>query len=126
MKYQNKKELSPLVYLLLIVLVFLLGSKLSAQSFTKNELAIVEFNSNWNHKNHLKGLDKLKNCNTYNISLCDNPSYMDKYDIKLPTIIIYSNGNEIKRYKANILFTFDVNYKDLQLDVDSMLLTKFN
>ena len=44
----------------------------------------------------------------------------------MPSIIIYNNGNEVKRYKTNILFTFEINYKNLQSDVDSLLLTKFN
>ena len=125
MKYQNKKEISNYIYILILICGLMFGH-LNAQSFIKNELSIVEFNSSWNEKNHIKGLSKLKNCNTYRVSLCDNPNYMDKFKIKLPTIVIYNNGIEIKRYKANILFTFDVTYKDLQLDVDSMLLTKFN
>ena len=51
---------------------------------------------------------------------------MEKYNIKTPTIILFNNGEEVKRYLTNILFTFDVNYKNLQADVDSILLLKFN
>ena len=109
-----------------MILVFLLSYNIKAQSFLSQEIAIVEFNSNWNQSNHLDGLDKLKNCKTYNVSICDNPNYMDEFNIKLPSIIIYNNGNEVKRYKTNILFTFEINYKNLQSDVDSLLLTKFN
>ena len=109
-----------------MICVFLLSTISKAQSFLKQEIAIVEYNTSWNQSNHIKGLDKLKNCKTYNISLCNDPHYMEKYNIKTPTIILYNNGNEIKRYITNILFTFDVNYKNLQSDVDSILLTKFN
>ena len=125
MKYQNKKEISNYIYTLILIVGLLFGN-LNAQTFLKSEIAIVEFNSNWNKNNHFKGLDKVKNCNTFSVSLCDNVNYMDRFNIKSPTIIIYNNGNEVKRYKTNILFTFDITYKKLQLDVDSMLLTKFN
>ena len=60
------------------------------------------------------------------MSICDNPSYKDKFNIKIPTIVLYHNGKEVKRYKTNILFTFDIKYKNLQNDIDSILLTKFN
>ena len=126
MKLINKIEISNYIYILIMILVFLLSYNMKAQSFLSQEIAIVEFNSNWNKSNHLDGLDKLKNCKTYNVSICDNPNYMDEFDIKLPSIIIYNNGNEVKRYKTNILFTFEINYKNLQSDVDSLLLTKFN
>ena len=125
MKYQNKKEISNYLYILILMVGLLFGS-LNAQTFLKTEIAIVEYNSNWNIKNHLEGLEKVKNCNTYSVSICDNPKYMDRFNIKSPTIVIYNNGDEIKRYKTNILFTFDITYKQLQLDIDSMLLTKFN
>ena len=125
MKYQNKKEISNYLYILILMVGLLFGS-LNAQTFLKTEIAIVEYNSNWNIKNHLEGLEKVKNCNTYSVSICDNPKYMDIFNIKSPTIVIYNNGDEIKRYKTNILFTFDITYKQLQLDIDSMLLTKFN
>lgn len=126
MKLINKIEISNYIYILIMILVFLLSYNMKAQSFLSQEIAIVEFNSNWNESNHLDGLDKLKNCKTYNVSICDNPNYMDEFNIKLPSIIIYNNGNEVKRYKTNILFTFEINYKNLQSDVDSLLLTKFN
>ena len=125
MKLTNKIDISNYIYLLILLMGLIFGSA-NGQSFLKNEISIVEFNSDWNKKNHLEGLDNLKNCNIYNISLCENPKYMYKFNIKLPTIIIYNNGNEIKRYENSILFTFDIDYKQLQLDVDSILLTKFN
>ena len=126
MKYQNKFDISNYIYIFLILFIFLLSYNTKAQSFLKQEISIVEYNTNWNKNNHIKGLEKLKNCKTYNISLCNDPHYMEKYNIKTPTIILFNNGEEVKRYLTNILFTFDVNYKNLQADVDSILLLKFN
>ena len=119
-------DISSYLYILLMVVTFLLSTSLKGQSFLKEEIALVEFNTSWNSDNHFKGLDKLDNCKCYSISLCDNPKYMDKFSISMPTIVVYHNGDEVKRYIANILFSFDVTYKNLQLDVDSLLLNKFN
>ena len=104
----NKKEISNYLYIIMIIIVFLLSVNLSAQSFLNTEISIVEFNSNWNKSNHFTGLDKIKNCKIYTVSICDNPSYKDKFNIKIPTIVLYHNGKEVKRYKTNILFTFDI------------------
>ena len=51
---------------------------------------------------------------------------MKKFDLKQPTIIVFNNGEEVKRYISTIMLDFKVSYKDLQEDVDSLLLTKFN
>jgi hypothetical protein len=126
MNSQNKIEISYYIYILMIVFVFLISINVNAQSFIKQEISIVEFNTNWNIDNHFKGFNELKNCKTYSISLCDNPNYKEKFKIKYPAIVVYNKGNEIKRYNTNILFGFDVTYKNLQIDVDSLLLSKFN
>ena len=126
MKSINKKDITNYIYILLMLLVFLFATIAPAQEFIKDEIAIVEFNTSWNKSNFIKGLDKLKNCKYYSIILCNNIEYMDKYNIKQPTILVYNNGEEIKRYKSTIMLDFDINYKDLQKDVDVLLLNKFN
>tara|TARA_R100000655_G_scaffold31221_1_gene62668 strand:- start:6784 stop:7164 length:381 start_codon:yes stop_codon:yes gene_type:complete len=126
MRSINKRDISNYIYILLMLLVFLFATLSPAQNFIKDEIAIVEFNTSWNQDNFIKNLDKLKNCKYYTIILCDNAEYMDKYNIKQPTIIVYNNGEEIKRYKSTIMLDFDINYKDLQKDVDVLLLNKFN
>ncbi len=122
----NKTDISNYIYVLMMILVFLLSSKLSAQSFLKQEIAVVEFNTSWNEDNFLDDIDKLKNCKYYIIVLCDHKEYMDKFDIKLPTVVVFNNGEEIKRYKSNIMLEFDITYKELQKEVDVLLLNKFN
>tara|TARA_R100000664_G_C2695598_1_gene97975 strand:+ start:332 stop:712 length:381 start_codon:yes stop_codon:yes gene_type:complete len=126
MKSINKRDISNFIYILLMILVFLFAATAPAQNFLKSEISVVEFNTSWNEGNFIKGLDKLKNCKTYTIILCDNIEYMDEYNIKQPTIIVFNNGDEIKRYKSTIMLDFEITYKDLQKEVDVLLLNKFN
>jgi len=126
MKSINKRDISNYIYILLMLLVFLFATIAPAQDFIKNEIAVVEFNTSWNESNFIKGLDKLKNCKYYTIILCDNIEYMDEYNIKQPTIVVYNNGEEIKRYKSTIMLDFEITYKELQKQVDQVLLNKFN
>ena len=126
MKSINKKDISNYIYILLMLLVFLFATIAPAQNFLKTEIAVVEFNTSWNESNFIKGLDKLKNCKYYTIILCDNIEYMDEYNIKQPTIIVFNNGDEVKRYKSTIMLDFEITYKELQKQVDQLLLNKFN
>ncbi len=126
MKLKNKKEISSYIYVLMMIVIFLLSSNLKGQSFLKQEISVVEFNTSWNESNFIQGLNNLKNCNPYTIILCDYIDYMDKFNIKQPTIIIFNNGDEIKRFESTIMLDFDINYKGLQKEVDKLLLNKFN
>ena len=126
MKSISKKEISSYIYVLMMIVIFLLSSNLKGQSFLKQDISVVEFNTSWNESNFIKDLDKLTNCKPYNVILCDHLDYMDKFNIKQPTIIIFNNGDEIKRYESTIMLDFDINYKGLQKQVDKLLLNKFN
>lgn len=121
----NKTEISSYIYIL-ILLIFLLTGIAKGQSFLKNEISIVEFNTSWNENNHFNGFEKLKNCQTEKVSLCDNPHFIDKYNIIQPSIIVFHNGSEVQRFKSNIMMEFVINHKPLQSVVDSLILLKFN
>ena len=116
MKYLNK-----IIFFLLIVNTFAYS-----QSFLDHEISVVEYNTDWNKSNHFNDLDNLKNCKTFTISLCENPNYMERFEIKQPTIVIYNNGNELKRFTSNIMLTFEIKIKHLQKEVDQILFNKFN
>jgi len=110
----------------LIIVLLLFANIAIGQTFLKDEISVVEFNTSWNENNHYKNLNKLKNCKAYNISLCNKPEYMAEFDILQPVIIVFHNGHNVKQYKANIMMEFEVNNKALQHNVDSLLLLKFN
>lgn len=126
MKSINKKDISSYLYVIMMIVIFLLSANLSAQSFLENEIAVVEFNASWNEDNFMEDINKIKNCKSYIIILCDHIEYMKKFDLKQPTIVVFNNGEEVKRYISTIMLDFNVSYKDIQEDVDSLLLTKFN
>ena len=89
-------------------------------------MALVEFNTSWNIDNSFKELSEVKNCCIYNVNLCDNIEYMKLFNIYIPSIIIYINGDEIKRYQANIMMEFECNLKSIQSDIDSLWITNLN
>ena len=110
-------------YLFLIFFILLAGS-LSAQSPCKDEICVVEFNAGWNEANGAKYLDKLTDCGVKRI-LIDKGDWQKEYGIVVvPTIIIF-NGEEVKRFQANIMMQLEASKEDVQDAVDEIIMSAF-
>ena len=89
-------------------------------------IVVVEYWAEWNNANKFKELKDLKDCTVYRacISSCNDAAA--KYNIKaIPTVIIYDNGEEIKRFSPNIMLQLEANRKDVQSAIDEIVLNKF-
>ena len=110
-------------YLLLIFFVLLAGV-LSAQSPCKEDICVVEFNAGWNEANSAKYLDKLTDCGVKRI-LIDKGDWQKEYGIiVVPTIIIF-NGEEVKRFQADLSFKMLATREEVQEVVDEIIMSDF-
>ena len=110
-------------YLLLIFFVLLAGS-LSAQSPCKEDICVVEFNAGWNESNSANYLDKLTDCGVKRI-LIDKGDWQKKYGIiVVPTIIVF-NGEEVKRFQADLSFKMLATREEIQEVVDEIIMSDF-
>ena len=110
-------------YLILIFFILLAG-ELSAQSPCKDEVCVVEFNAGWNEANSAKYLEKLTDCGTKRI-LIDKGDWQKKYGIiVVPTIIIF-NGEEVKRFQADLSFKMLATREEIQEVVDEIIMSDF-
>jgi len=110
-------------YLILIFFILLAGS-LSAQSPCKDEVCVVEFNAGWNEANSAKYLEKLTDCGTKRI-LIDKGDWQKKYGIiVVPTIIVF-NGEEVKRWQADLSFKMLATREEVQEVVDEIIMSDF-
>ncbi|QDP58978.1 MAG: hypothetical protein GOVbin1678_20 [Prokaryotic dsDNA virus sp.] len=91
-----------------------------------NETLVIEFWADWNDSNKCQFLGNLKDCRVYRISIEDYPDLAESYKIKvLPTIIIFNKQEEVKRFKGNLMFQLEVEKKEVQAVVDSIIISKF-
>ena len=68
-----------------------------------SQVQVIEFNANWNESNGVKWLDDLTDCKVKKIDIATNTSAATKYDIVVvPTIVIFNDGEEVKRFQADI------------------------
>ena len=111
------------MYLLVIALI-LLSSMAFGQNICKKDICVVEFNASWNEQNAVGYLDDLTDCGVKRISI-DEGSWQKDYDIVVvPTIIVF-NGEEVKRFQADVSFTIDAKLKEVQAVVDEILMSSF-
>ena len=112
-----------IVYILVIILVFLFGT-VKSQNICKSEVCVVEFNAGWNKANSVDWLEKLNDCSVKRINI-DKGSWAKKYNIiVVPTIIVF-NGEEVTRYQADISFKIAATRKEVQEEVDELIMSDF-
>ena len=111
------------IYILVMILVFLFGI-VKSQNICKTDVCVVEFNASWNKANSVDWLSKLNDCGVKRINI-DEGDWQKKYNIVVvPTIIIF-NGEEVKRYQADLSFTMSAARKQIQEEVDELIMSDF-
>ena len=111
---------------LLIILLMILSSQANGQTYTCDEdICVVEFNASWNSANNVDWLNKLTDVGTKRI-LIDKGDWQKKFSILAPpTIIIFVNGKESKRYQANIMMQMEAKQTEVQDKIDEIIMEEF-
>tara|TARA_B100001250_G_scaffold301737_1_gene263447 strand:- start:2227 stop:2595 length:369 start_codon:yes stop_codon:yes gene_type:complete len=119
---------------LFIFLFLVISSDILAQDFlheddyekkTKQGIVLVEFWASFNAANEVN-LKKIYDCKKYRVDMSQDPSLMATHGIMaVPTIIIYHNGKEIKRFLPSLMMKLDAEIKDIQGVIDELVGDKF-
>ena len=105
---------------MLIIFFMLLCSGAFAQ------IKVTHFNAGWNKANDVKWLNKLSDCNITKVDIVKKPKQQKKHKIVVvPTIIIFKDGEEVKRFQADISFTMKATRKELQDIINEQLMSDF-
>ena len=105
----------------LLILFFIL---ISSGAFA--QVKVVHYNADWNKKNKVEWVDKLTDCKIKYIDIAENPKIQKKQEIVVvPTIIIFKDGIEVKRYQADISFTMKATREELQEEINELLMSDF-
>ena len=87
-----------------------LNSFQAIQLMSLEECAVVQVNASWNYANRLD-IAKLKDCYIAEVDLTNKTIgavIQKEWDIKVvPTIIIFQDGKEVKRFEAGISMKFN-------------------
>ena len=107
------------VYMIILVLMLFGG-------IAFGQINVIHYNANWNDANKVDWLEKLTDCKIKYIDIADEPKYQKKHEIVVvPTIIIFKDGEEIKRFQADISFSMKATRKEIQGAIDDIIMSDF-
>ena len=111
---------------LLVLLLMIISQTASGQTYTCDEdICVVEFNASWNEKNNVDWLHDLTDVGTKRI-LIDKGSWQKEFGIVVaPTIIIFVNGEEVKRFQACLRFKMGATQEEVQEKIDEIIMEDF-
>ena len=107
------------MYVLMLILMIWAGT-------AKAQIVVTHFNAAWNNPNKVSYIGDLTDCDIVYVDIAESPKLQAKHDITVvPTVIIFKEGEERKRFKADISFSMKATRKDMQNIIDELLMEDF-
>ena len=104
-----------------LLVLFLLVASSSAFS----QVTAIHFNADFNSANNVAWFSKLKECDKQTLLIEENNN-QTKYEIAIvPTIVIFDDGEEVKRFQADISFKMVATREDVQEYIEELIISKF-
>jgi hypothetical protein len=108
-----------------LLLLLLIPFISTAQDFPDGMVA-VEFNASFNKSNEVSWLPKLSDCETQRVDIAADSRWSKEYKIVVvPTIVIFNNNEEVKRFQANIMMTMEATKSEVQNSIDEIVMEAF-
>ena len=108
-----------------LLILLLLPLLAYTQSPCEEDICVVQFNAGWNSANDVEWVEKLKNCEIIYIDIAADAASQAEYEIVVvPTIIVF-NGEEIKRFQADISFAMKATKEDVQEVVNEIKMDEY-
>tara|TARA_R110002020_G_scaffold4711_9_gene20522 strand:+ start:4984 stop:5349 length:366 start_codon:yes stop_codon:yes gene_type:complete len=118
----------------LIVIFIMIGATIDAQTILTDKnfdnsqigVTVVEFWADWNSKNECTWLENIEDAEVYRIDLNTDAAKDNKITV-LPTVIVFNDGEEIKRFEGDISFSLclEETPKKVQKQINELMLDKF-
>ena len=114
------------IFKLLILPMFLLLSTNVFSQKIGDGVVLAHFNAGWNVANEVKWLSSVSECNIVKLDIVANPKFQTKHKIVVvPTLILFKDGEEVKRWQAGIDFKIAETQGDIQEEVHEQNLSDF-
>ena len=90
------------------------------------QIVVTEFNAEWNATNKVEWLEKLSDCDVAKVDIMKQADLQQKHKVVIvPTIIIFKDGEEIKRYQADLSFKMLATRKEIQEFINEQIMSDF-
>ena len=108
-----------MVYLFILVLVLFCGTAFG-------QVKVIQFNAEWNKSNQVEWIKNLTDCEKNFIDIGTDVDSQKKHNVVVvPTIIIFNDDEEVKRYQADLSFKIVATKEEVQEFIDEQLMSDF-
>ena len=110
---------------ILFVIMLVIHTLTIGQDFPDG-MVVVEFNASFNKSNNVPWLSKLSDCEIQRVDIAADSRWASEYKIVVvPTLVVFNNNEEAKRFQANIMMTMEATRKDVQNAIDEIVMEAF-
>tara|TARA_R100000231_G_scaffold43848_1_gene37945 strand:+ start:219 stop:509 length:291 start_codon:yes stop_codon:yes gene_type:complete len=89
-------------------------------------VCVVEFNASFNAANSVDWIDNLSDCKGKRVDIATEPDLQKEHKIVVvPTVIVFNEGEEVKRFQANIMMQLEATQDEVQEAVDEIIMSDF-
>ena len=114
-----------LIKLIIFLCIFTISNNLVGQTIGDG-VVLAHFNAGWNSANEVKWLGEIEECSLVKVDITTSPKIQAKHKIVVvPTLILFKDGEEVKRWQGGIDFKIAETSKDIQEEVDEQNLSDF-
>ena len=91
------------------------------------QIQVIVFNASWNEANKVDWAYKLEDVETYAyVDISKDVELQKKHKIAVvPTIIIFKDDEEVKRFQADLSFKMTATREEVQEEIDEQLMSDF-
>lgn len=90
------------------------------------QIVVTHFNADWNSPNKVSYIGKLTDCDIVYVDIAVAPILQAKHEIVVvPTVVIFKDGEEVKRFQADISFSMKATREDMQEIIDELIMSDF-
>ena len=95
---------------------------------TQSQVVVKHFNAEWNNSNSTVWVDDLSDCDITHVDIVKNTKAQSEYNVVVvPTIIVFNeDGEEVKRWQADLSFKIGATKKDVQEYIDELIMSSFS
>jgi len=90
-------------------------------NITQRGIVVVHYNATFNSSNNYTDIVKIKDAKIFKAWIDKSPEMKVQEHIRsVPTVVVYKNGREIKRWEAGLMLSLSVSYLDIQKEIDKL------
>ena len=109
-----------ITYMFIIIFILYAGMAFA-------QIQVAQFNAEWNKANEVTWVGKLTDCETISyIDINTQKELQKKHKIAvIPTIILFKDGEEVKRFQADLSFKMVATREEVQEEINNQLMSDF-